>query len=210
MAKNISVFEFNSLPPELQQEIVDNLPIEDINKSYVSVRDPDVRAGMREKVWLKLYNTEDNIESVVERLVDNNDVDGLLYIDNLYHDIPWDHALSLSTNYDNVELFKQIYEVWSERSDNDDLILDILDDVIPTGRTEIFKYLYSLGFRVGEPDSMKSALYAGNLELAEWLYQQGEQIHLEYFKDAIYGDERASAEWLVSKGLNPLDYIFMK
>ena len=83
MSSRISVFEYNSLPPELQLEIAKDLEYYEIDNIYKYVDNPGVQAGLREIKWEKILKDSRDMYDLTTRLFMAKDIDGLVYIDEL-------------------------------------------------------------------------------------------------------------------------------
>ena len=177
---------------------------------HVDVVDPHVRDGLKEKIWEYLLETEYDIYKVVERLVFNGDVDGLVYIYDLGKYDPskidlWEYALELSVF--DVELFKSIYNKYVERYNNLSDMASIMLSTMNHNEIDVFKFLYNEGYGHNK-GFLGDAIHYRDYDLAEWLYQNGEAPKVSYLDIASINNDRRAAEWLVDKGIDPLDYLF--
>ena len=228
MSSRISVFEYNSLPPELQLEIAKDLEYYEIDNIYKYVDNPGVQAGLREIKWEKILKDSRDMYDLTTRLFMAKDIDGLVYIDELTGDIPWEYVLDQISHWNKnyTDMFKKVFSVYKERREPNleyinKVLVDVLeiededdeddeddDDKIDQDDhlSEIFKFLYNEGYG-RNLDLLNHAVTNGNIYMSEWLYQQGEIPNINHLEKAVGVRNRKSAEWLVSKGIDPLDLL---
>ena len=201
----METLNYNILPVELQRIIIGYMSIGDIKLTYKYVSDDGVREDMKVKVWK---------EKGIECLMKEGDYEGVEFMEKECSHFPrtllWDTILYKSIDDRDLESFKRVYVIYcrNRTEGSDDCFTEMIDELLPEN-PDIFKFLFEASEEcLIEP--MSIAISNEDLETAKWVYEREKYntLDIKHLHMTVASNNRELAEWVISKGLDPLDYIF--
>lgn len=164
-------YNINTLPVELQYQILDQLSFSDLRKVYIAIEDE--RAKNYAKILVKRY-IEGWSNTSAEDLAKKGDLDGIKWLTNQGTVFSDDEVIIINAAHSgNVELLDWLFSMYGVGYD--DVTSDeIVHIAVKNGDLKLLRWVIALRsdiFAVIDEYYLSLVASSGNLELLKWLVQ---------------------------------------